>query len=398
MSASALRSVVLVGGSVASVSAADTLRCEGYDGAITVVGDEPHTAYARPPLSKGGMLGQGEDGAGISGGARLPELDDSIEVRTSTRATALDVAGRTVTVQTDGRTEVLPFDGVVLATGARARRLARPGQRGEFVVRDLEDTTALAAALRSVRTVAVLGAGFLGMELASTVRAAGKEVTVVDVLPPLLRQLGPDLSAVLASAATDAGVVCRLSEGGAGLHGDPVDGLRLADGEVVHADLVISAVGDLPNVEWLESSGLPYDGPLVVGADRLVAPGVVAAGDMTATVHPLTGRIQRTPHWHSAISQGRAAAKTLLGLPVPVSRETSYFWTEGFGLDVKIVGEIPPGVDPQVLEGSLESRSALLQWCDDSGPVAAATLNHRMPLVKLKRLAAPALPTAEVSS
>ncbi len=390
----ALRSVVVVGASIAGTSAADTLRAEGFAGSITLVGDEPHPAYARPSLSKAMLQGH-ETPESIL----LPAQRSDVEVLTGTRAVALDLETRLLTVERDGAASTLPFDGIVLATGARARSVAGPQQRGEFVVRCLDDSLALAAALAGARSVAVLGGGFLGMELASSVRDMGLDVTVVDVAPPLLRQLGPTLSDLVVACALDHGVRLETSPGGAALDGEPdITGIRLADGRVFTADVVISAVGDVPNVEWLAGSGLSATGPLPTGPGGWIAPGVVAAGDMTGTTDA-AGLLTRTPHWHAAIGQGRAAARALVhGAPEAATPDVPYFWTEGFGLEVKITGTIPAGVEPAVLEGSLAERSAVLQWAGPAGPVAAASINHRMPLVKLKRLAAPQPVRSEVSS
>ena len=379
-----MRSVVVVGASIAGTSAVDTLRAEGYDGSITMVGEEPHTAYARPSLSKALLQGV-ETPASIS----LTPPSADVEVLTGTQAVSLDIGARKVTVEQAGQRSQLSFDGVVLATGARARSLSSSGQRGEFVVRGLDDTLALAAALVGAGSAAVLGGGFLGMELASTIRAMGIDVTVVDVAPPLLRQLGPTLSNLEVAAARDHGVRLEVCPAGATLYGEPdITGIRLADGRLFTADVVISAIGDVPNVEWLAGSGLSCTGALSTGPGGWLAPGVVAAGDMTGAADAVTGQIARTPHWHAAIGQGRAAARALLGSEVSATdAEIPYFWTEGFGLEVKITGTIPPNVGPDVIDGALSDHRALLQWCDSGGPVAAASINYRMPLVELKRLA-----------
>ncbi len=376
--------VLVVGGSAAGISAADTLRVEGFTGEITVVGTEQHLAYARPPLSKAMLVGT-ETPESIA----LPALDADISVRRGTTAVALDLAAGLLSVDSDGARESLPFDGIVLATGSRARRLAERGQRGEHVLRTLDDAHRLASSFSCAKTVAILGGGFLGMELASSARALGLDVTVVDISPPLLRQLGPDLADLIVGRAREAGVRFLISPAGAELTGDrEIGGIGLADGRLVEADVVITAVGDVPNVEWLAGSGLPADGPLEVGAGGFCRPGVVAAGDITGTRDLATGRLRRTPHWHSAISQGRSAARTLLhGAPQTQEFETAYFWTEGFGLDIKITGEIPSGIAPLVIEGSLPDRCAVLQWIVDGQPRAAASINHRLSLVRLKRLA-----------
>lgn len=383
--------VVIVGASVAGISAADTLRAEGFEGSILLVGDEPEAAYARPALSKSVLSGT-QQPADVA----LPPLDDDIELWTDTRALALDPSASTVDLSRSGQRETIRFGAAVLATGCRPRTLGTPGQRGERVLRSMQDTMTLAQALAVPGiTVAILGGGFLGMEIASTARGLGAEVTVVDVAPHLLRQLGPELAGMVTAAAQDHGVQLELSPTGAQLAGTTeVTGLLLAGGRVLDADLVITAVGDLPNVEWLAGSGLPSTAALEVGPGGFVVPGVVAAGDMTAR-RDQTGELLRTPHWHSAISQGRAAARTLLnGPPDRDPPSTPYFWTEGFGLETKITGTIPPGVRPIVIDGALAELSAVLQWRVDGQPVAAASVNRAMPLPKLKRLATPSEPAA----
>jgi 3-phenylpropionate/trans-cinnamate dioxygenase ferredoxin reductase component len=378
-----LDSVVVVGGCVAGVSAADTLRTEGFEGAITVVGDEPHTAYSRPALSKGVLRGD-EDSVSV----RLPRLDSSVEVRTSTRAVALDTDRRILTVEHDGRREALAFDGLVIATGVRARRLAAAERPDEFVVRDLDHSVALAAVLKEASSAVIVGGGFLALELASSIRGMGLAVTVVHTLPPLSRHLGTELARLVVDTARAAGVrFVATGPGARALEGDPC-GVRLPNGAVVTSDVLVSAIGDRPNVEWLAGSGLSYSGPLEVTAGGIVRPGIVAAGDVTST-RTASGSVERTPHWHSAIAQGRAAARALLGLAAPAT-PTPYFWTECFGMDIKVTGRIPRWVEPTALEGSLQQREAVLQWRGPDGvPVAAATVNRRMPLVKLSRLARP---------
>lgn len=378
-----LDSVVVVGGCVAGVSAADTLRTEGFEGTITIVGDEPHTAYSRPALSKGVLRGD-EDAVSV----RLPSLDSSVEVRTSTRAVALDTDRRILTVEHDGRREALAFDGLVIATGVRARRLAAAERPDEFVVRDLDHSVALAAVLKAASSVVIVGGGFLALELASSIRGMGLAVTVVHTLPPLSRHLGTEVASLVVDTARAVGVrFVATGPGARALEGDGC-GVRLPNGAVVTSDVLVSAIGDRPNVEWLAGSGLPYSGPLEVTAGGIVRPGIVAAGDVTST-RTASGSVERTPHWHSAIAQARAAARALLGLAAPATT-TPYFWTECFGMDIKVAGRIPRWVEPTALEGSLRQHEALLQWRGPDGvPVAAATVNRRMPLVKLSRLARP---------
>jgi len=380
-----VKRIVIVGASLAGVTAADALRMQGHEGPITLLGEEPHAPYARPPLSKAVLAGREPPEA-----VMLPPLGDDVEVRVGARVAGLRLERRAVVL--DGGEQV-PFDGLVVATGARARSLARPGQRGEHLLRTLDDARALRDRLEGRPRVVVVGAGFLGMEVASTCRTLGLDVTVVDREPPLVRLLGDALARLVTAAAVDNGVRIEISRAGATLVGrDEIRGVELADGRVLDADLVVSAVGDLPNVEWLSGSGLAAaGGPLVVDRRCRVAPGVVAAGDVIA-MRADDGTVGRTPHWASAVEQSHVAAAALLhGEAAAPLTPSPYFWTEQFGLEIKLCGRPPAaGSRPQVTDGSLAERRAVLQWIDDGRPVAAASVNHRMPVGKLKRLAAPA--------
>jgi 3-phenylpropionate/trans-cinnamate dioxygenase ferredoxin reductase subunit len=366
-----VRQIVVVGGSIAAVTAAQSLRTEGYDGQVTVVAEEPHLPYSRVPLSKGVLAGRESVESAL-----LPLPSEDIEFRTGARAVRLDTHRRLVTTA-DG--SGVPYDGLVIATGARARRLTGDS---DLVVRTLDDASALAARLAQARSVIVLGGGFLGMEVAGTCRALGLEVTVVDVLPPLLRLLGPWLADLAVAAARDHGIRVRVAPDGV----DVLDDHRVRCGNsVLEADVIVCAAGDVPNTDWLQDSGLHLDpvGGLVTDARCRVAPGIVAAGDVVSR----GGR--RTPHWTNAVEQGRMAAASLLhGEAALPYRPDPYFWTEQSGLDIKISGELPLAGSPEVVAGSVDERSVLLRWRHDSGTATAVAVNHRLPVVKLKRLGA----------
>jgi NADPH-dependent 2,4-dienoyl-CoA reductase/sulfur reductase-like enzyme len=379
-----MRQVVIVGASVAGVTAADTLRQLGYDGAIILVGGEAHPPYVRPPLSKAVL-----SGAESPQSVLMPALRADVTLRSASPAVALDTAARRVRLA--GGDE-LPYDGLVVATGARARRLGPPGLAGELVMRDLDDAVGLRDAMGRAGSVLVVGGGFLGMEVASIASAMGLTVTVVDAEPPLVRQFGRYLAAHLTAAARAAGVRLVQAPGGVELVGGPsITAAKTAAGDLLEADLVVSAVGCQPNVEWLASAGLGSPAGLLVDERCRVRPDVVAAGDVVATAHG-GARPRRTPHWASAIDQARCAAHALLaGDDAPPYQPRPYFWTEQWGLEIKICGEPPTGAAPDVLAGSLEENEALLRWTRDGVAVAAATLNHRMPLVKLRKLATTAV-------
>ncbi|MEU5043902.1 NAD(P)/FAD-dependent oxidoreductase [Streptomyces griseorubiginosus] len=366
-----MKRIVVVGGSIAALTAAESLRTEGFDGQVTVLSEEPHQPYSRVPLSKGVLAGREP-----AESALLPPPGEDIEFRTGARAVQLDVRGRAVTLADGTR---VPYDGLVVATGARARRLTG---RDDLVVRTLDDASALASRLAVARSAIVLGGGFLGMEIATTCRALGLEVTVIDLVPPLLRLLGPWLADLAVAAARDHGIRVRVAPDGVDVLGE--HRVRCGD-SVLEADVIVCAVGDVPNTDWLKDSGLPLDagGGLIADACCRVAPGVVAAGDVVSR----QGR--RTPHWTNAVEQGRASAAGLLhGASNPPYRPDPYFWTEQCGLDIKISGELPLSGAPEVLAGSVNDRSALLRWRHDGGAATAVAVNHRLPVIKLKRLGA----------
>ena len=374
-----MRRVVVVGGSIAAVTAADALRTEGFDGDVTVLSAESHPPYSRVPLSKGVLAGSQPPES-----AWLGALDDSIEVRLNARAARLEAARQHV-ILADG-TE-LPYDGLVIATGATPFRLAAPGQVGELVVRDLSDAAVIAARAATAKTAVVIGAGFLGMEVASTLLDLGLAVTVVDRDPPLRRLLGAWLSEVVVARARQAGIRFVIAPGGVQLVGSPVAGVSHGDGQFISADMTITAAGDRPAVEWLKTSGLRIEGGVVIDRCCRAAPNVTAAGDCTV-VEDTPGVFRRTPHWTSAVEQARTAARCLIDPAESMPYEPDpYFWTEMFGLDVKITGHPPACGEPEVLAGDPATHSALVQWRHgEDAPHAACSINHRIPIVKFKKL------------
>jgi NADPH-dependent 2,4-dienoyl-CoA reductase/sulfur reductase-like enzyme len=376
-----LREVVVVGGSISALTAVEMLRMEDFDGRITVLSDEDVPPYTRVPLSKGVLAGTESIDDVVLG----PPAGD-VDLRLKTPATGLDLRARTVhTPSGDVR-----YDGLVIATGGRARRLGHPGQ-DERVLRSYGDCVRLRDDLAVASSVLIVGGGFLGMEIASTARALGKDVTVVDLAPPLDRLLGAAVGGHVRAVATRAGVRVVVTDGGVRLLGTPTPtGVELVDGTRLEADLVVSAVGDVPNVEWLAGSGVQVHGGIVVDHHCRVAPDVVAAGDVTV-ISGGDGELSRAPHWTNAVDQARAAVRGLLqGDRAAPYRPSQYCWTEQFGLDVKLVGDLDPQGEPAVLDGSLDQGSALLAWPDATAPRTAIAVNHRTPPVKLKRLLRPA--------
>jgi NADPH-dependent 2,4-dienoyl-CoA reductase/sulfur reductase-like enzyme len=286
--------------------------------------------------------------------------------------------------------DLLHYDGLIIATGARARRLGSAAGTGETTLRGLDDAVRLRGQLARSRDVAVAGGGFLGMEIASAAAGLGKAVTVVDQVPPLLGRLGPLLTDLVLAEAAERGVFIQVAP--AGVRVDEPGRLLATDGKMLaEADLVVTAAGDVPNTEWLHGSGIPLDGGVVIDSACRVAPNIVAAGDVVS-VRARDGRAMRSPHWWSALSQAKIAAATLLGRTSTdlVGSAPPFFWTEVFGLKIRMAGQLPPVGDPTVLEGSIAERCALLVWPGEIRECAfgtAMSVNLPASAQKLTRLA-----------
>ncbi|OZC75145.1 ferredoxin reductase [Rhodococcus sp. 06-462-5] len=367
------RRIVIVGDSIAGCTAARELRARGHNGALTMIGADADGCYARPPLSKHVLKGEGAE-------AETWDLSDLDVTTVADRAVSVDTDRRTVTT-TDG-TDV-PYDALIVATGASARRIAGPNQLGENVLRTFADVRSLRSKLDSARTAIVVGAGFLGMEVASACVARGIEVTVVDVDPPLQRLLGSFLSDAIAARAQDSSIQFVRADGPVALTGDPVAGIELHD-RTRTADLVVTCAGDVPETDWLDGTGIADSHG--VGIDELcttTVPDVYAAGDVTYS----RGTSARAPFWSNAVAQGKVAAASALGLEPTCPPTDDYFWTEILGLSIKVVGPLPLRGEPTILEGSMDEGSALLQWNHDDGRTTIVAFGIKKPVGLLRRLA-----------
>jgi NADPH-dependent 2,4-dienoyl-CoA reductase/sulfur reductase-like enzyme len=376
MSGRATDRVVVVGNGIAGLTAADTLREAGFDGELTVVGDEPRPAYSRPALSKALLL----DGDDMSS-HELPPAGHGATELLGVRATGLDLDRRLVTLD-DGT--ALPYDRVVLATGSRARRLSDLPE--ELTLRGLDDALSLRSRLAGRPSVVVVGGGPLGMEIASGCLAAGCRVTLVSQGVPLVLQLGPYLAGVFVKAALDLGLTI-VETGSARLERRAGSArVVLDDGAVLEAEVLVTAVGDVPNTEWLADTGLAAKGAVPVDSRGLARPDVAAVGDLAA--FPTPYGLRRIPLWSSAIEQAKTAARALVrGDDAPPLRFQPYFWTEQFGLGLKAVGRLPLEGEPAYVDGGPGGGPALMRWSHDDGTGAAAALNYRIPLPRLRRTA-----------
>ena len=390
-------SITVVGASLAGLSTVRALRAEGYDGEIVVVGEERHTPYDRPPLSKDFLKGDIDAEALALGDA------DEYEALRATwllgeRAVRLDPADRSVTLAGGRR---LRSEGVVVATGASPRLLpGMDGLAGVHTLRTLDDAEALRAELLDgLPRVVIIGAGFIGAEVASTAHRLGLHVTVVEAVDvPLERQLGREMGLVVSSLHTDHGVRLLCGTGVAGLTGqDRVTGVRLADGRLLPADVVVVGVGVRPATDWLAGSGVQVDDGVVCDAGGASSvPGVVAVGDVARRPNPFTGRHARIEHWSNATEQAKTAARTLLsGESTAPARVTApYFWSDQYQVRIQLAGHVAPGDRPELIEGSLDSRSFVSVYLREGVPVAVLSLNQPKLFNRLRRTLAPATAAA----
>lgn len=360
--------IVVVGASLAGFRAAEALRAQGFDGALTLVGEEPHEPYDRPPLSKQVLTGDWEvDRIVLPSAAPTGDGADPFDWRLGERAVGLDLGAREVELAGGDR---LSYDGLVIATGCRPRTIGGEGLAGVHVLRTLDDALALRADLeRQPARVAVIGAGFIGSEVAASCRARGLDVSVIEALPvPLERALGADMGALVGELHREHEVDLRLGVGvdgftsaAGGANGaERVTGVRLADGTTVAAEVVVVGIGVIPNTEWLEGSGLTLDNGVVCDATTQAAPGVVAAGDIARWPNArFGGEVMRVEHWDNAIEMAQAAAARLLAAsdeaalpyePVP------WFWSDLYDRKIQLAGRSGPDDEVQVVTGDVAER------------------------------------------
>ena len=384
--------IAVVGASLAGLSAARALRDRSYGGRIVVIGDEAHAPYDRPPLSTDFLAGTAslDD---IALGA--PDDEDlGLEWRLGTTAVGVDHLSRSVLLD-DG--SEIRADGVVLATGARARRLpGSDGLDGVHVLRSLDDAISLREALAAAGRLVVIGAGFIGAEVASTARELGLEVTVVETQPvPLAGPLGAEMGAVCAQLHADHGVRLLTGTGVAGLVGtNRVEAVELTDGTRLPADVVVVGIGATPNVEWLAHSGVALgNGVLTDARGATNIPGVVAVGDCAAAWSASAERHVRIEHWTHALEQPATAVATLLGADGPAPAPVPYFWSDQYGARIQFAGTRREGDVLRVVEGSCADRSFLVVYERDGAPAAVLGMNQPRLFTRWRRQLRSAVPT-----
>lgn len=338
--------IVIVGASLAGLRAAQAIRKAGHDGPVTIVGAEPHLPYTRPPLSKELLHGEASPA--------FPCDDLDVEWRLGTTATGLDLARREVALGE----ERLAYDRLLIATGTRARQWSGDG----FTLRSLDDALALKAALNRASSLAVIGAGFIGCEVAASARKLGLDVTLVDIAPQPMTALGPELGARCAELHRAHGVK-----------------LQLGDGTPVEADVTVAALGAIPNTEWLNDSGLTLQPGVVCDEYLQAAEHVWCAGDVAAWPHPLAGGdLVRIEHWTNAAEQGGAAARNLLGDRKPYEA-VPYFWSDQYDVKIQAAGL------PHLAERFEYAEPDVAVGLRGDRVVAAVTFNAPRKLMSLRR-------------
>jgi NADPH-dependent 2,4-dienoyl-CoA reductase/sulfur reductase-like enzyme len=360
--------IVIVGAGLAGLRAAQAARQAGHVGELVVIGAERHRPYTRPPLSK--ELLRGESTADQTA---FPGVD-ALEAhwRLGVAATGLDADGHTLSLA-DG--EMLAYDRLIVASGARARPL--PGAAaGHHLLRDLDDAQRLEAALGAGGHLAIIGAGFVGCEVAASARARGVAVTLIDVAPQPLTPIGPELGERIAQLHRDHAVDLRL---GVGAHAVGGDGVRLADGTGVSADAVLVALGAVPNTEFLRGSGVELDATGGVVCDATLTsvsqPDVLAAGDVVSWPHPgASGERVRVEHWTTAAEHGRLAGanatRPAAGRQVHVA--PPYFWSDQYDVKIQCVGFPARAARIEIVEQDAETGRLLAEAHDADGELIGA--------------------------
>lgn len=370
-----MEEIVVVGAGMAGLHTAEALRTQGYLGRLTIVGEEEHRPYSRPPLSKevltgAGLAPSGGDPGWLAGHRALQLRDETVveaigaDFRLGRRAVGLDTDARRVRVQGPGGEESVPYDGLVIATGARARRPATD-LAGVHVLRTLDDAEAVRAEFDSTGSLVVVGGGFVGAEVAASARAVGMGVTLVEAEEtPMPRVVHPAVGEVLADLHRENGVDVRLGVSVTGYEGaHRVERVRLSDGSEVPATLVVAGIGVHLNTEWLEGSGVELLGDGSVSCDEYSAtsvPGVYAVGDLANWPHPRFGGRIRLEHWTNAGEQGEIAARNLLARaageePTPFT-PVPYFWSDQYKMKIQLLGQGAPADQVTFVHGSPEDR------------------------------------------
>lgn len=392
----AVEHVLIVGAGLAGLRTAEELRKAGYEGELTLLGDENRAPYDRPPLSKQYVRGETDDTT-----LRPAEFftEKRIDLRLGTTATGVDTGTREVTLADGSR---LGYDRLIIATGLRPRRIPGfPDIHGVHVLRSHDDAARLREQLANTAEAVVVGAGFIGCELTASFRARGVHVTLVEPqATPLAAALGTEVGALIARLHTEEGVDVRCGIGVESLvtEGDTLRGVRLTDGTVIDAGLVVIGVGSVPVTDWLADSGIPLatpaDGGGVLTDDtgRTSVDGVWAVGDVAAWPHH-SGRNKRVEHWTNAGEQARLLAAAMLGTEPAAGVQVPYVWSDQYELKIQVLGT--PGSADEVRILDDQGRKFLAHYFRDGILVAVVGAGMTGKVMKMRgQLAAAAQPQA----
>ncbi|MEP6978240.1 MAG: FAD-dependent oxidoreductase [Thermoleophilia bacterium] len=357
--------IVIVGSGGAGTKAAESLRKRGYDGSLILVTTDPHPPYARPPLSKAYLRGE------LELEKFFLALPDELELRLST--TVAKIADREVVLESGER---LPFDRLLLATGSEPRRLPGADLTGIHYLRNVENSDAIREQAEDSQRAVVIGAGFIGSEVAASLRQLGLDVTLVEGgRLPLEHVFGPEIGAFYRDLHVAEGVEVLTSAKLDGFEGDgAVEAARLEDGTTLEADLVVVGIGVAPRTELAETAGLEVEkGVLVSETLETSKPGIYAAGDIANAQHPFYGTRVRVEHWFNAANMGPVAAANMLGEDEPYDR-IPYFYSDQFDTKMEYSGYAPEW-DQVVLRGDPETRSFMAFWLEDDRVLAGMSVN-----------------------
>jgi len=364
---------VIVGASLAGAKAAEALRGAGFDGPVTFIGAEDELPYERPPLSKEYLQGKTER-AKIYVHPRDWYADADIDLRLGVRVASIDPVSHEITL---GDGDRVRYAKLLLTTGSSPRRLPAPGADldGVLYLRTVGDSDRLKETIAAAQRIAVIGAGWIGLEVTAAARIAGVEVTVLEVADlPLLRVLGSEVAQVFATLHREHGVDLRLGVQVAEIigAGGRAAGVRLVDGSEIEADAVVVGVGITPRTELAEAAGLTVDNGILVDAQlRSSHPDIYAAGDVANAFHPLLNRHIRVEHWANALNQPQAAARAMIGQDVSYDR-VPYFYTDQYDLGMEYSGYVEPdGFDRVVFRGDVDRREFIAFWLSSEGRVLA---------------------------
>jgi 3-phenylpropionate/trans-cinnamate dioxygenase ferredoxin reductase component len=364
---------LIVGASLAGAKAAEGMRAAGFDGPVILIGAEDELPYERPPLSKAYLQGKAERDTIYVHLAHW-YASAGVDMRLGVRVTGIDPVAHAVTLSDGGR---VGYAKLLLTTGSSPRRLPVPGGEldGVLYLRTVADCDRLKAAIAAAQRIAVIGAGWIGLEVAAAARIAGIEVTVLEAAElPLLRVLGREVASVFAGLHRDHGVDLRLGVQVSEIVGarGQASGVRLADGSMVEADAVVVGIGIKPNTELADAAGLAVADGIVVDAQlRTSHPDVFAAGDVASAFHPLFDRHIRVEHWANALNQPQTAARSMVGQQVSYDR-VPYFYTDQYDLGMEYSGYVEPGAyDRVVFRGDVAAREFVAFWLGTDARVLA---------------------------